>query len=440
MDTMKQMQRTVLPLLMLCGLAACSDDDWKDDVAALQEPTPTSIVIMDNAGGTVVKGNRFQVRFRVNPSGTQLTKDNVELDVQNSDTYFLYEEEGNNAAKTRASYVEPSDYYALESVEPDKNEAGETLDGQWIATIQTQGEANFRNVANLHFVINYTDAAGTPRRISSDAVPVEIVPTVDEGIRFEYAKVQSLYYAQNNEVKTNPYALFNDVNVYRNAQGKEWYYNRYYVTEIKTALDKDILQADTSTFYSENHMKYIPVTNAEPWASVTNGTAKKASTDVQVTLIDFGGTTKTLDLPVTYCYNKLTLDITMSASEINAAYETSDYYLFKYDLSETLSEYGITPDAFALLSRFSSTNAVTGSEEHIHIPAVIDEVVGVADRQNFKPVIQYAVLDKLTPGDSTDHDTGADIARITIGSFPVEHIMYWPMLDLTINIAIHITE
>ena len=149
MDTMKQMQRTVLPLLMLCGLAACSDDDWKDDVAALQEPTPTSIVIMDNAGGTVVKGNRFQVRFRVNPSGTQLTKDNVELDVQNSDTYFLYEEEGNNAAKTRASYVEPSDYYALESVEPDKNEAGETLDGQWIATIQTQGEANFRNVANL---------------------------------------------------------------------------------------------------------------------------------------------------------------------------------------------------------------------------------------------------------------------------------------------------
>ena len=50
MDTMKQMQRTVLPLLMLCGLAACSDDDWKDDVAALQEPTPTSIVIMDNAG------------------------------------------------------------------------------------------------------------------------------------------------------------------------------------------------------------------------------------------------------------------------------------------------------------------------------------------------------------------------------------------------------
>ena len=439
MDTMKQMQRTVLPLLMLCGLAACSDDDWKDDVAALQEPTPTSIVIMDNAGGTVVKGNRFQVRFRVNPSGTQLTKDNVELDVQNSDTYFLYEEEGNNAAKTRASYVEPSDYYALESVEPDKNEAGETLDGQWIATIQTQGEANFRNVANLHFVINYTDAAGTPRRISSDAVPVEIVPTVDEGIRFEYAKVQSLYYVQNNEVKTNPYALFDDINAYRNAQGMEWHYNRNYVTEIKTALDKDVLQADTTAFYSGGYMQYIPVTNAELWTSVTNGTAKKASTDVQVTLIDFGGTTKTLDLPVTYCYNILTLDIPMSASEINAVYETPGY-MFEYDLSEALSEYGITPDAFALLSRFSPMNNVIGSDEHIQIPAVIEEVVGLTDRQNFKPVIQYAVLDELTPGESTDPDTEADIASIFITSSPQESDKFWPMLSITINLAIHITE
>ena len=211
------------------------------------------------------------------------------------------------------------------------------------------------------------------------------------------------------------------------------------MTEIKTALDKDVLQADTTAFYSGGYMQYIPVTNAELWTSVTNGTAKQASTDVQVTLIDFGGTTKTLDLSVTYCYNILTLDIPMSASEINAAYETPGY-MFEYDLSEALSEYGITPDAFALLSRFSSTNAVTGSDEHIQIPAVIEEVVGVADRQNFKPVIQYAVLGELTPGESTDPDTEADIANIFITSSPQESDTFWPMLSVTINIAIHITE
>ena len=61
-----------------CGmLAACSDDDWKDDVSALQQPVPSSIVMLDEAGGTIVKGNSFQLRFRVNPSSVVLTKDDV---------------------------------------------------------------------------------------------------------------------------------------------------------------------------------------------------------------------------------------------------------------------------------------------------------------------------------------------------------------------------
>lgn len=70
-------------------LAACNKDEWKDDVDALKQPMPTGIVIMDAVSVTAVKGTSFQLRFRVNPSGVAVTEGNLELDLQNSDTYLL---------------------------------------------------------------------------------------------------------------------------------------------------------------------------------------------------------------------------------------------------------------------------------------------------------------------------------------------------------------
>ena len=174
-----KLYQTAFSLLAFCGmLAACSDDDWKDDVSALQQPVPSSIVMLDEAGGTIVKGNSFQLRFRVNPSSVVLTKDDVQLDVQDSDTYFRFDK--TDVSDTRASYVTPSDYYTLENVEPAKNENGEVLEGQWVATVRTQGEANFRNVSDLHLVVNYTDAAGVEQQVSSSGVPIEIVPSIPQ--------------------------------------------------------------------------------------------------------------------------------------------------------------------------------------------------------------------------------------------------------------------
>ena len=38
-----KLYQTAFSLLAFCGmLAACSDDDWKDDVSALQQPAPFS--------------------------------------------------------------------------------------------------------------------------------------------------------------------------------------------------------------------------------------------------------------------------------------------------------------------------------------------------------------------------------------------------------------
>lgn len=98
--------------------------------------------------------------------------------MQDSDTYFRFDK--TDVSDTRASYVTPSDYYTLENVEPAKNENGEVLEGEWVATVRTQGEANFRNVSDLHLVVNYTDAAGVAQQVSSSGVPIEIVSSIPQ--------------------------------------------------------------------------------------------------------------------------------------------------------------------------------------------------------------------------------------------------------------------
>lgn len=66
--------------------------------------------------------------------------------------------------------------------------------------------------------MNYTDAAGVAQQVSSSGVPIEIVPTVDEGVNFGYATVQNLL---NSKGAVNPYILFVDVNAYKNSLGVE---------------------------------------------------------------------------------------------------------------------------------------------------------------------------------------------------------------------------
>ena len=99
---------------------------------------------------------------------------------------------------------------------PTATVAARFLDGQWIVTIKTRGEGNFRNVSDLYLVMNYTDAAGVAHKVSSPVLPVQIVPTADEGVEFRYSLVQTLRTAHG---ELNPHILYTDVNTYRNASG-----------------------------------------------------------------------------------------------------------------------------------------------------------------------------------------------------------------------------
>lgn len=176
-------------LFIMVVLASCTKG-LKDDVDALQKPVPSGLVLLEDSVHKVVKGEEFEIYFRINPTGIELTKENIELDFIESDTYLQYTPEaGELIPISKASYVTPSEYYECVALEADKNEAGEVLDGQWVLTVKTKGEANFMNKSSFFLVLNYTDATGQKRLISSSTkVNTQILPTIDEGMVIGYSK------------------------------------------------------------------------------------------------------------------------------------------------------------------------------------------------------------------------------------------------------------
>lgn len=422
--------QTALTLLAGLGLlTACSDDDWKDDVSALQKPTPSSIVLLDDEGGMVVKGSMFQLRFRVNPSGVTLTKDDVKLDLQNSDTYYYVPSDA--TGQTRASYVSPSDYYELLSVEPDRNEAGDTLDGQWIATIQTRGEDNFRNVADLHLVVDYVDAAGVPQEVSSPGVPLEIIPTVDEGIDFGYSKVQT-YRTEKGEV--NPYYLFYDAHTYVSPSGGSWQYSWNYVNNTRVeSADSVIVHAED--FYEKHYVTFTSV-DSKKWDPIDSGEAKLLTDTLHVTVTDVGGMTKELALLRSYSSATIPIDIELSASEINAALAAGTRN-YNYDLAAAMVDYGFTEDVFTHLQRVIVYPEIHSSLKEL--PIALHALTGI-DRGSFKPVLPLTFLGELTPGTSSEDGSYSLTLRTATYGQDVDSMDFIYVTTPKVDIHIRVTD
>lgn len=387
----------------------CTKDEWKDDVEALKKPTPSGIVILDVSAVTAVKGTSFELRLRVNPSGVEVTKENLELDLRNSDTYVqYYPDQAGAAAQSKAGYVTPSDYYGIAGVEADRNAAGEPLDGQWVVTVATRGEGNFRNVADLYLVVNYTDAAGVVRQVSSPGLPVQIVPTADEGTELRYSLVQNF---RTGDGKVNPYMLYVDVNAYRNAAGEVWHYDRRFVTP-SAAIDGGALVMDASTLFDKYYISFTPDEGNTLWADLEAGEAKKATTEVPVTLTDFGGTEKRLALPVTYCPHKIVLRREVPIAELNANRDDIDYYI---DLGTDAAEYGLTAEMALQLTRIA---VLPVFDADLSGDFGIDEVGTEGENHTFVLRAFPFVPSELTSG----YTMGEDDAKLnySLSSFPQE--------------------
>lgn len=414
-------------------LGACSDDAWQEDVAALKRPVPTGIVILDSSGAMAVKGTTFQLRFRVNPTGVSVSPQNLELDIRNSDTFFRYEPSSGAAAaaQSRASYVTPSDYYEIVSVEADTHDDGEPLEGQWIVTVATHGEGNFRNTADLCLIVNYPDAAGVMRKVSSQSFPVEIVPTADEGVEFRYSLVQNF---RTGDGKLNPYVLQVDVNAYRNAAGKVWYYDRSFVTPAADVAGQGVT-ADFSALRDKHYIRFTPEEDARPWTGLDAGEVKKASVQVPVTLTDLGGTQKRLDLPVTYCPHEILLERNIPISELNANRNNLKYHV---DFSDELADYGLTAEMSSQLTRISLMPTFDGGDpEHV----AIEELELEGEDRTFRCKAYLWVMEELTEGfTAADEEIGT--LEYVLSSFPqglgMDEVQ--ALLDVKIRIAINGVE
>lgn len=421
-------------VLVSLMLTACDKDEWKDDVDALKQTIPTGIVIMDAESVTAVKGTSFKLRFRVNPSGVTVTEDNLELDLQNSDTYLLVPPTRNEfSSQSRASYVTPSDYYKIIGVEPNRNSSGEILDGQWIVSIETRGEENYRNVSDLYLVVNYTDAAGVAHKVSSPALPVQIVPTADEGVEFRYSLVQTLRTAHG---ELNPYILYTDVNTYRSASGGEWVYDIRFITKAES--QGEAMTLDWLTLHEKQYVSLIPKKDHELWTPLEEGKAKKVSTASQVAITDFGGMRKIIDLPITYCPRKVIIRRDMPIAELNANRNDINYVI---DLSAEAAEYGLTADMASHLTRRPTSIDFHGA---FIDNFGIDEVNTVGENNTFVLQASPFIPDELTAGFITA-DADAAIMNYILHSFPqygnpLDKDTFQFLLDMEIHIVINGVE
>ena len=282
-------------------------------------------------------------------------------------------------------------------------------------------------------MVNYTDAAGVAHKVSSPALPVQIVPTADEGVEFRYSLVQTLRTAQG---KLNPYILYTDVNTYRNAAGEEWVYDIRFIT--KAEAQSEAMTLDLLTLHEKQYLSLVPEEGHELWAPLEAGEAKKVSTAPQVTITDFGGTQKAIDLPVTYCPRTITIRRDMPIAELNANRNDIHYYI---DLSAEAAEYGLTADMASKLTRRPSTAYVQGSFVD---DFGIDEVNLEGENHTFVLQASPFIPNELTAGFTTD-DADAATVHYILHSFPqygdpLDKSTFQFLLDAEIRILINGVE
>lgn len=326
---------TGLCFLATMFIVSCSSDS-NDDLPQPQPPTPSGLVLLDTEFH-VVKGDSFKVRFRVNPSGIDLKKEDLELDFIKSQTYTPYRPESGEVLPTKISYVTPSDYYECTYLEPDKSTSGDTLDGQWVMTIHTQGDANFMNCSTIHLVMQYTDATGVNRLItSSNAIEAQIYPRIDEGIVIGYSKGQTYRGASSDSIL--PYPVLLDVQCYKNETNEYWWYNRELISQMEFTVDEASQSMFSVTPSTDTSFVSFTPTSDPKWDEFEKASDLSLSTPVHIKLVDTSGYTLEKQIDLTYYKANITAPITLSASEVQ---ESSIMYK---KLSEWFDQLGITAD------------------------------------------------------------------------------------------------
>lgn len=336
----------LIPVISLCMLftSACTDEDWKNEVDKLKEEinnlqqvNPSGIVILDTDTLQVVKGEEFEITFRINPSGYQLDSENIELDVEN-DTYFLQTEEDN---QTRASYVRPSEIHEIVSLRKNYNENNEELTGEWVLSIKTQGKENFMDCSKIRLVAHYTDTKGEIQYIcSSNFVTVQTLPTLEEGLAL-YHITQT--YRSYNDQKIIPYRIFVYSNIYKNQDETSWVYPRNNLNPLELSFadenQQSLFSINTNNLDSLGYITLTPNDDTF-WTNNEANTSEFVQIPVTLNLSNKLGESMIKDFNISYCMkNQLSITIETTQQEL----ENNNNTLY-YNLDEAFNQLGFTKE------------------------------------------------------------------------------------------------
>lgn len=415
-------------LFIMVVLASCTKG-LKDDVDALQKPVPSGLVLLEDSVHKVVKGEEFEIYFRINPTGIELTKENIELDFIESDTYLQYTPEaGELIPISKASYVTPSEYYECVALEADKNEAGEVLDGQWVLTVKTKGEANFMNKSSFFLVLNYTDATGQKRLVSSSTkVNAQILPTIDEGMVIGYSKGQIYRGAASGEIL--PYQILLDANYYKNDAGKFWEYDRSLIAQVDvTPGEPDIFAVESGP--TRAYITLTP-TGHDKWTTFEQSEDFSVSSSVGVKLTDVAGTTKEEEVKISYYKSELTEPLVISAAEING-----NGGVLQRDMKEWLDKLGVVEDYKHEIHRTLWANSQKNNIKDVNVMLRFN----LTEEAELKGVLNIKSLGTVVAGKKTSPGN-ENLIYIRLNTTPQDdNAILLPLYDAIIKIPTETVE
>lgn len=289
--------------------------------------TPFMLVMATNPADTITKSVDFSSLFRVNPSGVAVTKDMIALDCISSKQFFRVEPE------TKASYVKKSDHFSLKNLEVDKNAAGESLDGQYLATLTSASEAAVWDDSRMAFVGAYVDKEGKPQYISSEAFNTVMMPLPAEGLDswlYPHASFKMKKTRKEGDTTVQEdtlgmvYVPLDGLTFMTQDKSDARFYSAANLSEVTFLPDEGCTAAVHIDFNQEKHyVSFVPdTTNNETWRQFQDSTGIKRQ-DVAGTLVlrDRWGGASTCHLVMSW-YNTTVFELSyeVTAEEIRKGY------------------------------------------------------------------------------------------------------------------------
>lgn len=382
-------------LVFFSSVSCNKTDEWekiKKEVDSLKTSHPSGIVILQHSAN-IVKGDTATINFRTNPSNFKVTAENLYLDAVSENIYDYYKEseKKDDDVKSSVPYNKDAVNFKLASVSPAKNEAGDTLAGQWVAKIATNGDeaVKYYEEAIVSLILKYVDNQGVEQMISSDIMSMNILPTISEGL---YVWKKSCYSQRilTDTITPNAYISFDANKFKKRGTGDDGEVKLYSITDNIESINAVLTQEYEGVFsiktvmaQEENsYIEFVPNPQHKKWTELKESGDSCMIVPFVVTVSD-----KYLhSVSDTLYFTYFAKNTTVYSFDFKAASGTTTLF----DLTDHLKECGYLKEDLMALRRLGTLNNVNCS-----IPGFITKFS--IDKEG-NVTLQVTSYTKHTPG------------------------------------------